>query len=551
MNLSRDTSVGSRTEVEKRLASLTLGQLWLRYEHILSLILFALSWSALLIYSGTLNSGYHLIDDWELPAINESLHESGLFAVTTDIVRMDLMIRFRPWYYTQRIFALWLTGFNITALSALQLATVAATSLVLYLFSRRIGFGVVNSLLFGFLTFVGPQAAIWWRLGTSESIGIFWFALGLLYMAKAVEKESRIRRAHTLIALTSFVIASLTKESFMVLLPVMSLAWLMLYCRNHQAKPLESLRACAMPVLSMAMVCLAEVAAVFFKSGTSSIGYAGFDTESTSIRSLYQTLKGLVSFSNGDWLVLLLIVFTCVFLASFQKGFQWRLIREPSSVALLIALFTASQVLVYAKSGIYERYLVPGTMAIAFLVIYLIAKIDFLLRNERLRLAVSTLLLAGTVFVLTTQAATAWAAAKVYASDGVTFNQALQKVDMSTRKDDVVVLLADPARDFEATIGTREYFRVLFKRSNVFIFPIWTLNEDRYSAFERKLGETYETDLGDLHLNKLADKSRIKAILAYPPGAADSAFRQNKPDWFNPESFVRSEFGQFVVYTAL
>jgi hypothetical protein len=26
-----------------------------------------------------------------------------------------------------------------------------------------------------------------------------------------------------------------------------------------------------------------------------------------------------------------------------------------------------------------------------------------------------------------------------------------------------------------------------------------------------------------LHLNKLADKSRIKAILAYPPGAADSA----------------------------
>src|SRR4030095_9482555 len=140
-------------------------------------------------------------------------------------------------------------------------------------------------------------------------------------------------------------------------------------------------------------------------------------------------------------LVVLLIVFSAVFVASLRKGAQRQLIRELSSVALVVLLFTASQALVYSKSGIYERYLVPGTMALAFLIIFLISKVDSLLGRQRLRLAISALLVIGTHLALAMQTGCAGAAAKVYAQEGVTFNQALKEVDSSTGKDDVIVLL--------------------------------------------------------------------------------------------------------------
>src|SRR4030095_4685784 len=96
---------------------------------------------------------------------------------------------------------------------------------------------------------------------------------------------------------------------------------------------------------------------------------------------------------------------------------QLSLIVELASVALLILLSTASQVLLYSKSGISERYLVPATLPLAILVVYLIAKIEPLVKPQVLRLAISVLLLLGTVLPWRGQAATAWSNATKYAEE--------------------------------------------------------------------------------------------------------------------------------------
>jgi hypothetical protein len=215
------------TEVEQRLNSRPNVRSVLRYEYLLSLVAFALFWSGLLIYSGTLNSGYHLIDDWEVLMITDHLDHSSLRTVTAYSVLSDLTARMRPWFYIQRIFTLWLIGFNMTLLNIQLLVTAVLSSLLLYAFARSVGFGAINSLFFVFLSFLGHQTAVWWRLGAAEPIGILWFALGLLFMARSLDRRDG-RTVYKVLSLTGFILASLTKESFVVLLPVASLAWLTL-----------------------------------------------------------------------------------------------------------------------------------------------------------------------------------------------------------------------------------------------------------------------------------------------------------------------------------
>src|SRR5687768_2927715 len=101
---------GFQTQLERRLASTPFAGFILRYEPLAILLIFALFWSGLLIYSGTLTSGYHLIDDWEMLEIRQDLSESSLPAVVAETLRMDLTIRLRPWYYVHRVFSLWLLG---------------------------------------------------------------------------------------------------------------------------------------------------------------------------------------------------------------------------------------------------------------------------------------------------------------------------------------------------------------------------------------------------------------------------------------------------------
>jgi hypothetical protein len=186
----------------------------------------------------------------------------------------------------------------------------------------------------------------------------------------------------------------------------------------------------------------------------------------------------------------------------------------------------------------------------AFLIVYLIVKIEQLVKSQLVRLAVSVLLLVGTLLSLRVQTATAWNDAKKYAEESPPLHHALEKLHTSTQSGDVLVLVADPARDYEGSIGTREYLRILFDRKNVFVYPLWANAESSYSAFEKELGKSYEKDLDGVHFDKLGDKSQVKAIFTYTHASTDNAFRQNVPDWFHPAEFDRTDFGAFIVYTA-
>ena len=530
-----------------------LASIFSRYEVIISLLVFAFLWGAFLIYSGTLTSGYHLIDDHEMLRISQDLSTSNPLIVSADWIKTDLVARFRPMYYIHRVFSIWLLSTNFPAQSVLLLGMAVVSSWLLYLFARKIGFGKITSFLFVWLTFLGAQAAIWWRLGPQESIGIMWFALGLLFMAKAVYDAPARRVVYNVIAIVSFLLASLTKESFVVLLPVVMLWWLILYCRKNGVNLLQAIRAHLVQIITLAVVCVAELAVIFLKVGTTGIGYAGTDAQSFSIHKLLATFNDLITANNPFLTIFLVDVFIVALVLSviFTKGKAWDKVKVhlpllgESVVALtLVTLFVVSQILLYAKSGIYERYLIPGTLALAFLVIFLIVKIQQLIRHKVLKIVVTLILVIATIFSLRVQYALARTEAKPFTQDGITINQALDKLTSGTQADDGIVIIADPAFDYEASISTGIFLEIQAKKTKVYRYPIWS-EQGEYSQFLIELGNYYISQLGEQDI-AYADLSQVKGMITFVD--TDRAFQVNAPAALSPEMFERFEYGKFVVY---
>src|SRR5215472_5823747 len=94
-----------------------------KHETIVALLVFAAFWSAFLLSTGTVTSGYHLPDDHLVLLMNRELSRNNAFQVAANWVTHDLhdIGRFRPVYDIQRVFSIQILGANFVLLSLLSL----------------------------------------------------------------------------------------------------------------------------------------------------------------------------------------------------------------------------------------------------------------------------------------------------------------------------------------------------------------------------------------------------------------------------------------------
>ena len=136
----------------------------------------------LIYFSGTLTSGFHLTDDHEMLAINQLVNSSGWYNTIKDVITNDLNIRFRPFYFLHRVTIIKIFGTNFYFLSIQNIFLFVITSYFFFYFCIKVGFKFYYALFFPIILFIGPQAAILWRLGPNENIGIFLFSASLFFL---------------------------------------------------------------------------------------------------------------------------------------------------------------------------------------------------------------------------------------------------------------------------------------------------------------------------------------------------------------------------------
>lgn len=511
---------------------------------VLPLIIFTLFWAGLFLYSGTLTSGYHLIDDHEMVRMSGDLNNRNFFDVSSEWLLRDLATRFRPIYYLHRILVVQVLGTDFVLLSLQNLGLLIATSWLLFLFCKNLKFKAIYSFIFVFTGLVGMQTAIWWRLGPNEAIGLFLLSLGFYFLSKSykVKNHSRYRA----LAVFFTLLASLCKESFVMMIPVVLFTNFYLYHQKHSVSLFKNIWQNKFFNLILTVILAIEAILVFFVVGTNRIGYAGGDADSLNPIKILSTFRYLALDSN--WQLLLFVVFT-YFLGLgiyYYRERKWPQKRYVPLVASLIAfiLIVLPQVILHVKSGIYERYLIPGTLGFSFLILFLISQSISFLKDRRARylLLVVILVFGGYFFYLKVKGTLFYA--KQFAADGRTVNAALQAVEQNSTESDSIIIAAEPVQNYEEGYSLKYYLPIVAKRPNLYYEVISDV--EAQTDFEQGLKRGFVSAVNATELESLPDPTSASVVFVF--SNIEEKFLNSSQGWFVPEDYTRYGYIRYVVY---
>jgi hypothetical protein len=504
--------------------------IFLKKNHYLTLFLFILIfWFFIFITTGSIFSGYHFTDDHEIVHINYNLKALELSDIEIFIqwINKDILTgRFRPFYYIHRIVQTKFFGLNFGLWSIYTGLLAVFTTFFLFIFGKLIKFSTREALLFSFLTTLGSQSAVWWQLGPAETIGTFLLsaALVLLVLSETAEQHKTLCKISFI---SCVIMMSLSKESFILVIPAIAFIniWIARKLRSLSWK--QAIKKKYISVASLFLIFCVEISFIKFSIGlTPDIGYAGVDK--FNITQIIDAAKSLTE--AGFWWIILASLLALLLKSkkSFFKSILCILKALYFPVTLLI-LVILPQILLYAKSGISQRYLLPGILGYSFL---LISLYSYLNKNCKL---VSNLTLLLIMISLCFKLNLAVEAAQTFALEGKSTNALLQTVQANTKVTDPILLVTNPVIYEEWNFSIKKYVNYVSQRDNLYL----AIYGSKESDFFREI----ETFYNYKTLDRIKNKTDIQCIVTFPE--MKRIFLKNSSSWFVRQNFEEYEFGNF------
>lgn len=310
--------------------------------------------------TGTLTSGFHLVDDWEFAKYVDwmTLEHKSLWDCLREAVGFDLTIRFRPLYYINRVLLAYLFGINLTIMSVIKAAEIVVALAMLYYCARQMKCNMVYAALFSLTVMVGYQSAVWWKLGPQESFDIMMFAVGFFFLLKWLSTD---KRRYAFVSVGAFFLMSIYKEPFILLLPFVGLY--ILYAEMQGERVTISglwnaIRRRFSYFLAIGILFAAEMFLLVFVIGTNNYSYVGLD-KSLLLDDYLRTWRAAAG-SNLKWYVRFGVLMGLIFLT------YWEQFKKLGWEILLAAAIILPQCVTYSKTALEERYILPCVLGFAF-----------------------------------------------------------------------------------------------------------------------------------------------------------------------------------------
>ena len=342
-----------------------------------------------LLLTGTILSGYHLIDDheiirrvWNYDNINSTFYEK-FFAGFPWAGN-----RFRPLYTMVRRIRCFFLRDNFVLWSVIVGLEISFSIFFSYLVARLFKCHSLMSILFGLLIVVGEQSAVWWRLGPQEPTGL----LLLMITIWMIQKYELSGKKVWVIGASCFsVLCSWSKESFTLFLPavpMLAVAYDIFYTESGKSI-WKSLRKNLVLVVVDAIVLIWNLYQIVYKVGILSIDYAGIDKSMGKKKYLLSILKILnTNLSLYFYGLLLVSIVAILYLVSNKTIGE---VFKQVWLLLIICLgMIGAQLVLHAKSGMWERYLIPSTVAIAMIAVVVMNRV--IADNRKMLIGYSALL---------------------------------------------------------------------------------------------------------------------------------------------------------------
>lgn len=319
-----------------------------------------------LAVSGALTSGYHFVDDHWVLQIDEYMKEGHSCIETMQwMVMGDLSIRFRPLYNVVIVMQTCFLGTDMNKWIVLVMLEGVLSFILFYDFARRLEISSLFAFGFAGIIFFGEQFTPWYRALNQENFAMLLLGIALCSLLSKSPKGLFFTGIFA-------ILASLQKESFCLLLPVYPLLYYFLEKRKLQTfSPKDYIRRHPLFIGILLCTFLAEIYCIVFVVGMNRIGYAGLDSHtplSVYGKNLYFSMRHLYYFLP---------------LTLLSGAILWRRSREHKDYineyyGLLCCggYIMLTQLVLHAKSGIWERYLLPFTVGYGLLFVLLPLKVD-------------------------------------------------------------------------------------------------------------------------------------------------------------------------------
>lgn len=404
-------------------------------------------------------SGYHFVDDHEIIKIRSELSTSSLSVVTVKWVKEDLSsnTRFRPVYYIFRVFETKLFGSDFLLWSIFNGVLCCLALVFSYLSMRKLKFSIQESILFVIITYVGPQSSVWWRLGPVESLGMVFLSLSFFFMIKS---QSRKNCMDNLLFILFLTLASLTKESFIIIIPAL-LFFKICWEKESVWSSLKESMLRNMLLIIPLLIMFTELCIIKFYVGT---GYSGLDSDlGEIIPSILATIfRFFKTYLNLLAAVIILMIF-CIF---FRKR---PAIFNTLALTFFIMIIIPN-VILYSKTGLMERYLLPVTFGLAFLVITIINGID---KKEILLKKIAFVLILVSFLPYMVNSINE---ALSFSKEGLATKKLLSAVSANNNNSEGTLLIADPVDSYEISVSLKTY---LFYEDKINLFGYELLRNEK------------------------------------------------------------------------
>ena len=338
-------------------------------EYLLVSLFFALMVFSLLLSTGTITSGWHMVDDHEFLEyqIELSRSEGTVFTCIQKALEEDIGSRFRPLYYIFRVILTTFFGSNLVVWSIFKAIEIVISFIFLYLCARTLKCTVFYSIIFTMVVMVGPQSVVWWKLGPQESTGIMLFTVSFYFLLKWLQTS---KNSYAIVSYVFTLTVALYKESFLLLIPFLMCFVIYSDCNKTEfsfSSVRASVRQHFLFMLIYSLTFIAEVLIIILVVGVSSPGYVGFDSSVT----LHQyKIYWLDAIRNYLKYFLYFMIPAGLIIITFIKS--WRLLLKEFFIACLIMF---PQIILYCKTGLEERYILPWSFGFAYFFILSICKL--------------------------------------------------------------------------------------------------------------------------------------------------------------------------------
>jgi hypothetical protein len=389
----------------------------------------------------TLTSGFHLVDDHEIIKIKYDLKEASLGAVIKSWVKEDMnsINRFRPLYFANRVLMTRVFGSDFFFWSLYNGFLWCITLVFFYIGIRNLRFNIFESIIFLVISFIGPQTEIWWRLGPQESLGVTLLSAAFFFLSLGINR--RLYHLNNIFFCLFLILASLCKESFILIIPafIVLKLWteIVIMKRTFKCTMLSNLI-----LLVPLVIALLELIFIKYRIGTFYSGISG--APAVVFNNIWHTcLDFIKNYLN--------LVITCVILLVSGLLIRKRIFWFDLPGFVFFILILLPNILLYAKTGLDDCYLLPTSVGLAFFITSCLKDVaDNSLRYRKVTYVLILISFIPHLIGVVNDASR-------FETEGKDTNKLLEAITSGYEKGTQVVVVADPVISYEASVSLKVY----------------------------------------------------------------------------------------------